>query len=65
MCILGDSQYKEASCYLYDILIWGRDWEKYINRLRVVQTRLIKTAGVVLSPSKRILELDKLNTWVM
>ena len=60
--ILGDSQYKEALCYLDDILIWGRIWEKDMSRLRVV---LEKMTGVVLSPSKCILELDELNTWDM
>ena len=35
-----------------------------MNHLQVVLNK-IKTAGVVLSPIKCILELDKLNTWVM
>ena len=49
--ILGDSQYKEALCYLDDILVWGRDLEEHINRLRSVLEK-IRLAGVVLSPSK-------------
>ena len=51
--ILDDSQYKEALCYLDDILIWGRNWEEHMSRLRVVLEK-IKIAGMVLSPSKCI-----------
>ena len=61
---LGDSQYKEALCFLDNILIWGRNWKEHMSCLRVVLEK-IKIAGVVLFPSKCILELDKLNTWDM
>ena len=34
--ILGDSQYKETSCYLDNILLWGREWEEHMNHLCIV-----------------------------
>ena len=60
--ILGDSQYKEASCFLDDILVWGRDWEEHINRLRSVLEK-IRLSGVVLSPSSKcVFRAKVLNT---
>ena len=49
--VLDDSQYKDALCYLDDILVWGRDWKEHKARLERVLGR-IRTAGMLLAPSK-------------
>ena len=49
--ILGDCQFKEALCYLDDIIVWGRDWSEHMSRLCRVLEKL-RVAGLVLSTSK-------------
>lgn len=52
--VLGECQYRDALCYLDDILIWGESWEEHTIRLRRVFEK-IRQAGMLLSPTKCVL----------
>lgn len=49
--LLGECNFKDALCYLDDILVWSKTWEEHLVKLRKVLAK-IRVANLTLGPSK-------------
>ena len=49
--LLGECNFRDALCYLDDILVWGKTWEEHCERLGRVLDK-VRQAGLMLGPSK-------------
>ncbi len=56
--LLGECNFKDALCYLDDILIWSRTWEEHKLKLRKVLEK-IRQGNLKLGPSKCSFGVDE------
>lgn len=58
--ILGECNFRDALCYLDDILVWSRTWEEHVRKLRGI-LRKLHTANLKLGLAKCRFGVDEVD----